>query len=689
MTNSNIARKFMTLALAGVMTLPCATAGVAISKELTTGSVTRYANAARLTTNAIKASRVGIKAASSTLKSGLTALDRKNTKSASIAYHKLRKGTLERKLMGWSLARKGEGLDVATLVALEQQVLDWPGLGLIRKNIEKALIKSGGSSSLRVAFSASAPLSVDAAIALAIAHKKVGATSKARKAIYAIWRKKKLSKAQETKILKSVGSVLSRDDHRARIDYLFKKRRIRAAQRIAGRAGATRLVEARAAVERKQKNAASKLAAVPGLQKGDASFVLAKAKYLRRKDRFSKAGKLLLGLSAKNIPASLADSIWIEQRIVAADLIEAKKYSMAYRLAARNVARSSAKRIDAEFYAGWIALRKIGDSSAARRHFSRLLKLASTPLSKSRGHYWLGRALAKSGNAASARKQFKAAARHDTTYYGQLAAQKMGARAITISRARPTSADRRNFPKYELVQAITKLESAGHPKRARIIYRHLARRLKQPGELALLAARAERQRDYQLSLQVGKTAFIRGKAVDALAWPIGAIPTNTRTGSAGLALAYAISRQESTFQVDARSHANALGLMQLLPSTAKLTARRVGLKYSLALLTRDASYNARLGTAYLGQQLDRFGKSLILTFVAYNAGPLRAEEWVKRFGDPRGASVNFAIDWIEQIPYSETRNYVQRVMENLQVYNARLKGKRLSIGQDITRGNRI
>ena len=223
MTNSNIARKFMTLALAGVMTLPCATAGVAISKELTTGSVTRYANAARLTTNAIKASRVGIKAASSTLKSGLTALDRKNTKSASIAYHKLRKGTLERKLMGWSLARKGEGLDVATLVALEQQVLDWPGLGLIRKNIEKALIKSGGSSSLRVAFSASAPLSVDAAIALAIAHKKVGATSKARKAIYAIWRKKKLSKAQETKILKSVGSVLSRDDHRARIDYLFKK----------------------------------------------------------------------------------------------------------------------------------------------------------------------------------------------------------------------------------------------------------------------------------------------------------------------------------------------------------------------------------------------------------------------------------------------------------------------------------
>lgn len=686
MTDSNFSRKFATLALACVMTLPSASA---ISKELTTGSVTRYASPARLTANATKAGRVDIKAASATLKSGLKALDRKNSKTALAAYHRLRKGTLERKLMAWSLARSAKNLDVATLVGLEQQVVDWPGQKLIRRNIEKALLKSSGGSSLRVAFSASLPQSLDAGIALAIAHVKVGAKSKARKVISPIWRKSKLSKSQETKILKSVGSVLTRDDHRARIDYLFRKKRIRAAQRIAGLAGVTRLVEARAAVERKQKNAGKKLAAVPGFQKSNAGFILVKAKFLRRKDRYTQAASLLLSLNTQKIPRSLANSIWVEQRIVAADLVEAKKHSLAYRLASRNVAHSASKRIDAEFYAGWIALRKLGDATTARRHFSRLLRLASTPLSKSRGHYWLARATAKSGSASAATKSYRSAARYDTTYYGQLAAQKLGAKSINISRARPTAADRRNFPKYEMVQAIAKLESAGHPRRAKVIYRHLARRLKQPGELALLAARAERQRDYQLSLQVGKTAFIRGKAVDALAWPVGAIPTSTRTGSAGLALAYAISRQESTFQVDARSHANALGLMQLLPSTAKLTARRVGLKYSRALLTRDAGYNARLGTAYLGQQMDRFGKSLILTFAAYNAGPLRASEWVKRFGDPRGASVNFAVDWIEQIPYSETRNYVQRVMENLQVYNARLKGKRLSIGQDITRGRRI
>ena len=157
----------------------------------------------------------------------------------------------------------------------------------------------------------------------------------------------------------------------------------------------------------------------------------------------------------------------------------------------------------------------------------------------------------------------------------------------------------------------------------------------------------------------------------------------------GMIFVHPRARQESTFQIDARSHANALGLMQLLPTTAKNTARKVGIKYSRARLTRDAAYNARLGTAYLDEQLDRFGGSYILTFAGYNAGPLRAEEWVKRFGDPRGASLDFVIDWVEQIPFSETRNYVQRVMEKYQVYKARLNGSRLKIDADLRRGRRI
>lgn len=173
---------------------------------------------------------------------------------------------------------------------------------------------------------------------------------------------------------------------------------------------------------------------------------------------------------------------------------------------------------------------------------------------------------------------------------------------------------------------------------------------------------------------------------DTLAWPLGAISRGTRVGKRDLPLAYAIARQESTFQIDARSSANALGLMQLLPATAKRTAQSIGVSYSKSKLTRDGAYNARLGTAFLAQQMENFGGSHVLTFAAYNAGPRRALDWIERNGDPRGASLYEAIDWVEGIPFSETRNYVMRVMENLQIYRARINGSPLTIDRDLRAG---
>ncbi|MEM7289708.1 MAG: lytic transglycosylase domain-containing protein, partial [Pseudomonadota bacterium] len=205
-------------------------------------------------------------------------------------------------------------------------------------------------------------------------------------------------------------------------------------------------------------------------------------------------------------------------------------------------------------------------------------------------------------------------------------------------------------------------------------------------ELAILAADAERTGNYRLSLQIGKIANGRGFDVDTLAWPIGAIPSSAKIGSDNKALAYAISRQESAFDKAAVSGANARGLMQLLPGTAKAVARRTGNPYSYKRLTRDAAYNATLGTAYLSEQLAEFGNSYVLTFIAYNAGPRRVTQWIERFGDPRGKPLDEVIDWVEQIPFTETRHYVQRVLENYQVYKARLSGSRLSISQDLVRG---
>ncbi len=668
-----------TLMLAGTATIEPAFAQK-------TGSIGSYASSAGLARVAGGRSLADIKPASKTLKLGLNALDKNDTATALRARSALRAGTLERKIMAWAIAVDGNNVPAETLVSIMNDLSHWPRLRSMRLNVEKALAKSGGSEALRIAFSQSLPEDIDTAIKVARAYASGGDKARARQAIASHWRASKLTKSQEATILSRLGNVLTRDDHRERVEYLLGKNRLRAAQRIAGRAGMTRLVNARVAVHRKQANAAKALAAVPGQQKTHPNYLFSKAKYLRRKGQISNAANTLLSIDTRQVRGAASDELWIEKRILSSDLLEAGKSRLAYKLASRNVAGSPRRWLDAEFYAGWIALRKRNAPKVAIRHFERLVSKAGTPLSKSRGHYWSGRAFEAMGQKSSANTAYTRAARYDTSYYGQLAALKLGRKGISISRAGASAQDRASFARYEFTQAIAKLESAGHPRRARTFYRHLAGQMKNPGEIALLALRAEKRRDYQLSLQVGKRAFIRGMDVDTLAWPLGAISKGTKTSGPGLPMAYAIARQESTFQIDARSSADALGLMQLLPGTAKRVARGLGLKYSRRRLVTDGSYNARLGTAYLDQQMDKFGGSFILTFSAYNAGPRRASEWIERFGDPRGKPLDFVIDWVEQIPFSETRNYVQRVMENYQVYKTRIKGERLTIDRDLRAG---
>jgi len=296
--------------------------------------------------------------------------------------------------------------------------------------------------------------------------------------------------------------------------------------------------------------------------------------------------------------------------------------------------------------------------------------------------------MGRASSGANANTHFAKAAQHAGTYYGQLAALKLGVKKLNIKRAKPTTADRNNYKSRELVRAIKRLEAIGSGWRADSMYRHLALTLNSPGEIAILAADAERKGNYSLSLQVGKLAHGRGFKVDTLSWPIGAIPNSAKIGNTGRALAYSIARQESAFNKGAVSPANARGLLQLLPGTAKAVARKKGMRYSFKRLTTDAGYNATLGASYLSEQLGNFNGSYILTFAAYNAGPRRVDEWIKRFGDPRGKPLNEVIDWVEKIPFKETRSYIQRILENYQVYKTRISGSGLNLEQDLRRGRR-
>ncbi|MGK6312658.1 transglycosylase SLT domain-containing protein [Neorhizobium sp. DT-125] len=620
------------------------------------------------------------------LKEGLDALSDNDVAQALAIRNGLAEGSLDRHILTWAIATSGApGVPSGEIAAAQRELQGWPGLKGLRANSERALYRENPpASTILAAFGSTRPETTEGAIILARALVASGRSADAARPLRQIWISQPLDKPTEDKILAEFPALFSAADHKARMDYLMYRGRANQAKRFADLGKAQSLYKAWAAVIGNAKNAGALLDAVDGSWKGDPGYLFARIEYLRRQDKYRDAAALLD--KAPREAARLVNTAewWNERRIVARGLADQGDFKLAYRVAANYTATSSTDIVDAEFHAGWYALRALRDPATAEKHFRKLLDTSNRPLSASRAWYWLGRA-AEDGGPGKAREFFTKAAHYSGTFYGQLAAARLGIKALDVTYPRPTAADHQNFENREAVRAIARLEAADHSKRAGVLYRALAEELTSPGEIAILAARAEAEDDHALSLQIGKTAFGRGIEVAALAYPIGVIPAGANIAGSGKALAYAIARQESAFNPAAVSPANARGLLQLLPGTAQGVAKRHGLTYAAARLTTDAGYNATLGAHYLGEQIDRFGGSYILTFIAYNAGPRRVPDWIARYGDPRGKSLDEVVDWIERIPFPETRNYVQRVMENYQVYKVRL-GQKADIETDLRYG---
>ncbi|EAU41270.1 soluble lytic transglycosylase [Fulvimarina pelagi HTCC2506] len=619
------------------------------------------------------------------LKEGLQALsDRDGTRARRIR-EGLRPGSLDRKILAWAIALSGQD-DVPSyeIAAAASELSDWPGMTTLRENSEKALWreKQPPSQVLR-AFAGSKPETPEGAMALARAYQESNQGGQARSVIQTLWHVEILDKGTERDVLSNFGSLLTRDDHRHRMAMLLYRDRIADADRVRNLAEATTLFRAWSAALRGERNAGTLLAQVPADQRAT-SYQLALAEHYRKHDRLQEAAQILLNSPRDPRVLINPDAWWNERRIVARDLLDAGNPRLAYQIAAGHSAQDDVERAEAEFHAGWIALRFLKDPGTAHRHFEKILSVSSKPISLGRGYYWLGRA-AEAGGGGNASSYYNQAARHSTTFYGQLALAKLGRSPGQIAYPNPSNAERQRFSSREAVQAINRLEQIGSDWRADILYRDLARELDSPGELALLAVMAERRGNHNLSLTVGKLASYRGVDAPALAYPIGVIPANANISAAGKALAYSIARQESAFNPRARSGAGALGLLQLMPGTARGVAGRLGLPYSEARLLSDPGYNATLGARFLGEQIADFGGSYVLTFAAYNAGPRRAKEWIERFGDPRGKPLEEVIDWVERIPFGETRSYVQRILENYQIYKVRL-GAPFSIEKDLRFG---
>ncbi|MFN7102355.1 MAG: transglycosylase SLT domain-containing protein [Pseudorhizobium sp.] len=639
-----------------------------------------------LTTGAIP--RTGRLTPTPMLKAGLDALSNRDARGAILIRNGLPQGSIARHILTWSIATSGlAGVHSQEIAAAEAELAGWPGLDGLRAQSERALFRENADAQTVIAaFEHAPPETAEGTFALARALGADGRQDDATQMIRQLWSSDALDTALEARILKEFGSVLNTADHKARMDYLMYRSRVAQAQRFADLGKAQSLYRAWSAVIREANNADALVKAVDASWADDPAYFFIQIEQLRRKDRYEDAAALL-----EKAPKDAARLIntsewWNEQRIVARGLADRGDFRAAYDIVTAHQAVRPTDIVDAEFHAGWYALRHLNDPSAAERHFRRIAEVSNGPISSSRAMYWLARTAEQIGRG-DAEEFYRKAAAYPGTFYGQLAAARTGNGALNVADPVPNESDRQAFWNREPVQAISLLESAGQARRAETLIRALAKEIVSPGELALLAAKAQERADHSLALQIGKTAFAEGRDVAALAFPTGVIPATADIAGSGKALAYSVARQESAFNAAAVSPANARGLLQLLPGTAEAVAKRHGLAYAPARLTGDPGYNATLGAHYLGEQIASFGGSYVLTFIAYNAGPRRVQEWINRYGDPRGKSIEEVVDWIERIPYPETRSYVQRIMENYQVYKTRL-GQDADIVADLRYGRR-
>lgn len=581
---------------------------------------------------------------------------------------------IQRAGLDWLALKASAGADPVRLVAFEAAHRDWPGADWIEAVREGALYsRHAPTAEVLAAFADSAPRTAAGVLAQARALAALGQTEAAQAKIVALWRDWDLDAATEGAVMREFGAWLHRDDHKYRADRLGYAEKAQAAARAAALAGAdeSALVAARLEAARGPLTPGA-IAAIPAPMQKDPGLLFARIQDARRVNHPDVAAAWI-ALAPHDAAALIdPDKWWSERRMVARELMDRGEFRRAYALCAEAVTTSAAAHVDAAFHAGWIALRFLDDPHAAARRFAEAADAAITPLAVARANYWRGRAAEALGQGEEARVHYRAAAAYPIAYYGQLAARKLGAEAPA---PRAPAEVPRGDARWEATRIIDLYLQAGLDDLAAPLAYAAAQRWKDEGQLAALGETLTAHNRASFAVTFGKLATERGYALDLAAFPTNGLPSFAPLPrSADTASVLAIARQESEFIWRAASGAGAKGLMQILPSTAAYTARRAGVAYDPQRLTADPAFNLQLGAAYLGQLMDDEGGSFEAAAAAYNAGAGRVAQWVAAYGDPRKGEIDM-VDWIERIPFDETRDYVQRVSENLGVYRARLSAE--------------
>ncbi len=603
----------------------------------------------------------------------LKAIDDSRWADARAAVANFRNTLLDR-YVAWSILRAAPRTEAsfATTWRFLREQPDWPEPEVLRRQAEERIGPETPATEVVRYFTAFPPLTSTGHMRRLEAAGTAAPNDVARFA-RDTWQNATLRSSDENDFLNRYAQFLTGPDQVARFDRILREGRHPVARDLVPKLPPDYLpvANARLAMATRAADAATLVRALAPARLNDPTLRFERMQWIRRTGTLDEAKAALAG----PIP-NQNDAWWNERNLVVRALLDADRPADAYAVAVGHGLTKGVSFAEAEFLAGWIALRQLKKPAVALKHFSTLYDGVSTGISKSRGAYWLARTYEAANQTKDANDWYGHAAGHGQTFYGQLAAKKLqGVSPKFPVDPVPTAADKQALAGRELAAMARYLGQVEEYDRARPFLLRLARSVTSPGEVALLAQLALDLKRPDVGLTVARRGAENGVVLFDAAFPIVDLGS---TGSIERALALALAKQESSFNAGAVSTSNALGLMQLLPTTARDVAGRLKVPFIESKLTRDPAYNVQLGSQYLAEMLQRFGGSYELALAAYNAGPNRVARWIEAGGDPRTAKVDM-VDWIELMPFRETRNYVQRIMESLNVYRDRLNGQFRSV----------
>jgi len=587
------------------------------------------------------------------------------------------------KLIQWRyLLDKNSGASFGEISAFLASNPSWPARDTLYSRAENAIAPTMDPRAIVAWFGSRDPVSGIGKIRLGEALLATGNTARGNALVQQGWMESSFDPNQEVEIIVRDGAVLTPDIDAQRLDHLLWRNEITAARREMSRVAADAQEIAQVRIELKNDLAGGLAAAeaLPVALQNDPGLVYDRVRAYRRQNSLDEIPPVLMRAPLKQVAAEGPTAWWAELNLASRNALQVKNYRTAYLIAAntgltpQTVSSTGTEYTEAQFLAGWLALRFLNDPQKALEHFRALAQAAVRPISRGRAYYWLGRAYEASGANDEAYRAYRTASQTPEAFYGQLALAKIDSTPHIHLIDTPADAATAAYSGDELTHAMHVLGDIGQESLLRLFALQSADVHNTPGYTKAICADMTRMGFREIAVRVAKAASYNGMYFLSYLYPTVAVPAYRGPGGGpDNAFVHGIIRQETEFDPSSVSGPGARGLMQVMPDSGRKAASQAGVAFRPNDLLSDTTYNMQLGMTELGSDMSDWGGSLVLTAAAYNAGPNNVSKWLNTYGDPRSPTTD-PIDWIESIPFSETRNYVQRVLDNAEVYRLRLSG---------------